>query len=217
MKLLTLLTAWLNYMVNKIEIGTAQQKILIAAKKVFLQKGMAGARMQDIADEAGINKALLHYYFRNKEKLFETIFKEASGQFFPKIAHIIESDISLFEKIESFCMEYIEMMQQNAYLPLFVLNEITKEPKRVREKLLKNRDLPFSKFVEQIEKEIKKRKIKSVSPSHLLLNMISLCIFPFIAKPMWMPASGMDETQFRLFMEQRKTEVPKFIIESIKK
>jgi AcrR family transcriptional regulator len=178
---------------------------------------MAGARMQDIADEAGINKALLHYYFRNKEKLFETIFKEASGQFFPKITDIIDSDIPLFQKIERFCSEYINMMQQNAYLPLFVLNEVTKEPKRFKEKILKNRELPFSKFVVQIEAEIKKKKIKPVNPGQLFLNMISLCIFPFIAKPMWMLASGIDEIHFNFFMEQRKTEVPKLIIESIKK
>jgi hypothetical protein len=149
--------------------------------------------------------------------LFETIFKEASGQFFPKITDIIDSDIPLFQKIERFCSEYINMMQQNAYLPLFVLNEVTKEPKRFKEKILKNRELPFWKFVAQIEAEIKKKKIKPVNPGQLFLNMISLCIFPFIAKPMWMLASGMDEHQFNIFMEQRKTEVPKLIIESIKK
>jgi len=204
-------------MVKKIKSDSAQERILTAAKKVFLVKGMAGARMQDIADEAGINKALLHYYFRNKEKLFETIFKEASGQFFPKITDIIDSDIPLFQKIERFCSEYINMMQQNAYLPLFVLNEVTKEPKRFKEKILKNRELPFSKFVVQIEAEIKKKKIKPVNPGQLFLNMISLCIFPFIAKPMWMLASGIDEIHFNFFMEQRKTEVPKLIIESIKK
>jgi len=204
-------------MVKKIKSDSAQERILTAAKKVFLVKGMAGARMQDIADEAGINKALLHYYFRNKEKLFETIFKEASGQFFPKITDIIDSDIPLFQKIERFCREYINMMQQNAYLPLFVLNEVTKEPKRFKEKILKNRELPFSKFVVQIEAEIKKKKIKPVNPGQLFLNMISLCIFPFIAKPMWMLASGIDEIHFNFFMEQRKTEVPKLIIESIKK
>jgi AcrR family transcriptional regulator len=204
-------------LLKKNKSDSAQERILTAAKKVFLVKGMAGARMQDIADEAGINKALLHYYFRNKEKLFETIFKEASGQFFPKITDIIDSDIPLFQKIERFCSEYINMMQQNAYLPLFVLNEVTKEPKRFKEKILKNRELPFSKFVVQIEAEIKKKKIKPVNPGQLFLNMISLCIFPFIAKPMWMLASGIDEIHFNFFMEQRKTEVPKLIIESIKK
>ena len=79
---------------------TTEGKILAAARKVFIAKGMAGARMQDIADEAGINKALLHYYFRSKEKLFETIFKELSLQFLPRINSLFESELSLFEKIE---------------------------------------------------------------------------------------------------------------------
>jgi TetR/AcrR family transcriptional regulator len=204
-------------MVNKEKTGAAQERILAAAKKVFLSKGMAGARMQDIADEAGINKALLHYYFRDKEKLFGTIFKEAANLFFPKITGIITSDTALFKKIENFCREYIDLMQQNAYLPLFVLNEVNKQPDRFREKFWKNRELVFAKFAEQIEMEIKKKRIKPVSPAHLFLNMISMCIFPFIAKPLWMMSTGMDEIQFRHFMEQRKTEIPKFIIESIKK
>ena len=99
-----------------------KERILISAKKVFLLKGMAGARMQDIADEAGINKAMLHYYFQNKEKLFEVIFQESLSMFFPKITGIINADESLFGKIENFCKVYIEQMQKNAYLPLFVLN-----------------------------------------------------------------------------------------------
>src|SRR4029078_3015094 len=105
-----------------------EEKILSAAKKVFLKEGMAGARMQDIADEAGINKAMLHYYFRSKEKLFETIFKELSIEFLPRVNAIFESDLSLFEKIEVFCSEYISRMMENPFIPLFIVNEINKQP-----------------------------------------------------------------------------------------
>ena len=85
---------------NKKKDSTTEEKILAAAKKIFVQKGMAGARMQDIADEAGINKALLHYYFRNKEKLFEVIFLAAAERLFPRINRIFEADMPLFERIE---------------------------------------------------------------------------------------------------------------------
>jgi TetR/AcrR family transcriptional regulator len=204
-------------MVKRLKNDTASERILVAAKKVFLERGMAGARMQDIADEAGINKALLHYYFRSKEKLFETIFNEASNQFFPKIVQIIDADMPLFEKIEKFCTEYIDLMQENPYLPLFVLNEVNKEPQRFREKFWRNRERIFLHFAGQIESEIKKRRIRSISPAHLFINMISMCIFPFVAKSIWLISSGMDELQFRYFMEQRKKEIPKFIIASIKK
>jgi AcrR family transcriptional regulator len=94
--------------------NTSKKKILPSAKKVFLEKGTTGARMQDIADEAGINKAILHYYFRNKEKLFDVIFKQSSALFFPKISGIIQSEISLFEKIEKFCTAYIDMLCKNS-------------------------------------------------------------------------------------------------------
>lgn len=197
--------------------SSAREKILVAAKKVFLVKGMAGARMQDIADEAGINKALLHYYFRNKEQLFKVIFKEASDKLFPKINSIFESDSSLFEKIEHFTVEYITVMLENPYLPLFVLNEINHDPHYFIRKIWgKNKPQP-EKFLQQIEKEVKKGAIKKISPDQLLMNLISLTIFPFISKPMFQANLGLDEVQFRNIMEQRKKEIPKFIIDSIRK
>ncbi len=197
---------------------STEERILAAAKKIFVQKGMAGARMQDIADEAGINKAMLHYYFRNKEKLFEVIFMEAAAKLFPKINQIFSSDLPLFGKIENFCSEYIDVMIENPYLPLFVLNEINQDPAHFFEKLwvIKTRPDP-SKFLAQIEKEVKKGTIKRVSPLNLLLNLISMSIFPFVGKPMIQLTLGLDELQFRLVMEQRKKEIPEFIINSIKK
>jgi AcrR family transcriptional regulator len=201
----------------KIEKST-EEKILAAAKKVFISKGMSGARMQDIADEAGINKALLHYYFRNKEKLFEVIFLEAAQKLFPAIIVVFESDIPLFQKLERFCEEYITVMSENPYLPLFVLNEINQDPETFLTKIWGKQNLPRpKKFLEQIEKEIKKGTIKRVSPLQLLMNLISMTIFPFVAKSMFQFNLHLDELQFRTIMEQRKKEIPKFIIDSIKK
>ena len=197
---------------------TTEEKILAAAKKVFISKGMSGARMQDIADEAGINKALLHYYFRSKEKLFEVIFLEAAQKLFPKINSIFESDMSLFQKIEHFSEEYITVMAENPYLPLFVLNEINQDPETFLNKIWGKQNLPRpQKFLEQIEKEVRKGTIKKVSPLHLLMNLISLSVFPFVGKSMFQFTLGLDELQYRAIMEQRKKEIPKFIIDSIKK
>jgi AcrR family transcriptional regulator len=205
-------------MVKQKRDQTTEERILTAAKKVFVRKGMAGARMQDIADEAGINKALLHYYFRNKEKLFEVIFMEAAGKLFPRINEIFTSDRPLFEKIESFCDEYITVVTDNPYLPLFVLNEINQDPEYFLEKVWagKNRPQP-EKFLAQIEREIKKGTIKRISPLQLLMNLISMTVFPFVAKPMFQKNLGLDELQFRSVMEQRKKEIPKFIIDAIRK
>ena len=196
----------------------AEEKILEAARKVFTTKGMAGARMQDIADEAGINKALLHYYFRDKEKLFDTIFMGEAQKFFPKINAIFQSDDPLFEKIEKFVNEYIDEMQENPYLPWFVINEVNRDPERFMQSVLGNDNRPKpAKFLEQIEKEIKKGTIKRISPVHLPMNLISMTIFPFVARPMITRNLRMSELQFKQAMEQRKKEIPKFIIDAIKK
>ncbi len=205
-------------MVNKKKDHSTEQQILDAAKKVFVQKGMAGARMQDIADQAGINKALLHYYFRNKEKLFEVIFMEAAEKLFPRINAIFEADQPLFEKIENFCDEYIAIVMENPYLPLFVLNEINQDPDYFLKKVWTGKSKPNPvKLLEQIEKEVRKGTIKRVNPMHLLMNLISMTIFPFVAKPMFQRNLGMSDVQFRMAMEERKKEIPRFIIDSLKK
>lgn len=205
-------------MVKKTKDKGAEERILAAAKKVFTTKGMAGARMQDIADEAGINKALVHYYFRDKDKLFEVVFLAEAQKFFPKINAIFNSDAALFEKIENFVNEYIDEMQENPYLPWFVLNEINRDPDQFMYKIWGKDNLPKpGKFLEQIEKEVKKGTIKKISPVHLLMNLLSMTIFPFVARPMLTRNLRLNEKQFMQIMEERKKEVPKFIMESIKK
>lgn len=214
---LSLLTIWLNYMVKKKDKG-AEAKILAAARKVFMCQGMSGARMQDIADEAGINKALLHYYFRDKDKLFETIFTSEAQKFFPKINMIFQSELGLFDKIEKFVSEYIDEMLANPYLPWFVMNEINRDPDQFLYKIWGKENLPKpGRFLEQIEQEIKAGNIRKIDPLHLLMNMISMTIFPFIGRPMFVRNLRLSEKQFAAVMEQRKKKVPEFIIAAIKK
>ncbi|MEO8583432.1 MAG: TetR/AcrR family transcriptional regulator [Flavitalea sp.] len=196
---------------------TTEEKILNAAKKIFIKNGMAGARMQDIADEAGINKALLHYYFKNKELLFENIFIKLSTDFWPRLNFIFESDMPLFEKIPTFCNLYMEKLIENPYIPLFVLYEMNRRPAQFFKKMFAGNAPQPLKLMNQIEAEAKAGKIRPIHPSQLVINMISMCIFPFIGKPMIMAVMNMNEDQFRVLIEQRKKDVPIFIIESIKK
>ncbi len=205
-------------MVKKVKDTGTEEKILAAARKVFTTKGMAGARMQDIADEAGMNKALLHYYFRDKEKLFETVFLAEAQKFFPTINAIFASEQPLFEKIETFVSEYIDEMVENPYLPWFVLNEINRDPDQFMYKIWGKDNLPKpGKLLEQIETEIKAGRIRPISPVHLLMNMISMTIFPFVGKPMFVRNLRLSDKQFREIMEQRKKEIPSFIINAIRK
>jgi TetR/AcrR family transcriptional regulator len=200
----------------KVEKDTnAEQKILAAAKKIFTLKGLDGARMQDIADEAGINKALLHYYFRSKDKLFEVIFNEAFTRFLPRLNHVIESDMPLFEKIEKFTGHYIDMAIENPYLPLFVLNEMNKHPEEFFKKVWADDKPKVEILVVQIEKEKKKGAIKNIAPQQLIMNMMSLCVFPFVGKPLFKMIMHIEDEQYRKLMEQRKKEVAGFIIAAI--
>lgn len=194
-----------------------EERILAAAQKIFLKEGMAGARMQDIADEAGINKAMLHYYFRNKEKLFEQIFTELSQHFFPKLVMIFESDENVFQKIEKFVAEYIDQMRETPYLPIFVLNEVKRQPETFIKKMMGNKKPSVKKFFTSVEAEIEKGIIKPINPAQLLLNIISLCIFPFVARPIFQTVANVDRSTFDKMLEQRKKELPKFIIDAIRK
>jgi TetR/AcrR family transcriptional regulator len=195
-----------------------EERILEAAKKVFMRKGSAGARMQDIADEAGINKALLHYYFRSKQKLFEVIFREAAGKLMAGISRIFEEgDADFFHQIRSFCRMYIQLGRDHPYLPIFVLHEMhTGDGKVFRNIMEGYQGKPFRAVMEAIQKAIESKKIKPTDPMQLILNMLSLCMFPVIAKPMFLHVSGISEDKFDVLLDSRSEEVYVFIINAIK-
>lgn len=200
---------------NEVAINT-EQKILEAARKVFILKGMGGARMQEIADEAGINKALLHYYYRSKEKLFEAVFMEAFFTMIPDVVDLLKAEIPLFEKIELFAEKYIDVFLENPFIPGFVLNELSQNPQRIVD-LISKMDVQPQAFIDQVKDEIQKGTIIPVEPQHLIVNLLALCIFPFIAAPILKNILfNQDSEKFKDFIEQRKKEVPEFIINSIK-
>jgi TetR/AcrR family transcriptional regulator len=195
---------------------STEQKILNAARKIFVDKGLDGARMQDIAEEAGINKAMLHYYFRSKDKLFETIFNELAGEFLPKIFAIMRADIPLFEKIEKFCEAYIQQEIKTPYVPMFIIKEVNRDPNALIKRILSTQQPPLGDVIAQIKSEIAKGTIRHIEPVELLLNTLSLCIFPFLVRPMVQTITGMDVPAFNAVMERRATTVSKMIIDSIK-
>lgn len=193
-----------------------EKKILDAAKIVFLDKGFDGARMQEIADKAGINKALLHYYFRSKEKLFDAIFQEAFQQFIPKIAEIMMTDKPLFEKLEFFIDTYLTMLSNNPHLPSFVLHEINRNPEKLVN-IFKNSGIRPEYLGMAIAKEVEAGNIKPVQPIHLIVNILGMCLFPFIAKPIikGFLFSNNDKI-FSEFLSERKKEIKQFVINSIR-
>ena len=192
-------------------MDNTEEKILSAARKIFTTKGLDGARMQNIADEAGINKALLHYYFRSKMKLFDVVIKETIADFIPVIDKILESDIPLEEKIKLSIEKYFDMLQKNPQLPIFILGEINRDSERFIEIMSEFKEIrhlasSFNKTFLSAGKRIEE-------PAQYFTSIISMIIFPYIAKPLIRHAffSGNENTAL-IYMESRKQFVIKYAL-----
>ncbi len=184
------------------EINT-EDRILQAAEKIFVRDGYDGARMQDIADEAGINKALLHYYFRSKDKLFQQILMQKLQSFLPKILVIVDAEKTVLEKFEAIVDGYLQMLAANPQLPIFVLFSIYRNPSFLEHM---PREL-FSGLIDFFKKAIRKGELKKLDPEQLVLSIIGMCIFPFVAKPVASHMLGRSEEEYLDFLKNRKKEI----------
>ncbi|MCV9927180.1 TetR family transcriptional regulator [Flavobacterium sp. LS1R49] len=193
-------------MVLKNKDASTEEKIKEAARTVFTQKGYSATRTRDIAEEAGINLALLNYYFRSKEKLFELVMAEKVSELFGVIAPIVNSKkTSLDEKVTLIVDAYITMLSQNPGLPLFVLSEIRNNPEHFGNRIQAGKLLTESFFVKQL---IEKRP--DIHPLHFIVNILSMSIFPFITKPVLESAGVMNSDQLNEFTEERKILIVKW-------
>lgn len=201
---------------TKTKDTNTEENILNAAKRVFHEKGMDGARMQEIADEAGINKALLHYYYRSKQLLFEAVFKNAFKLLAPQLNKVLNSDDTLNDKIKNFTKNYISFTIKYPYLPNFIINELNRNPEFVQ-KLTSEKHFPtITKFKQQVLENVTNGTIKPIKPEHLFINILSLNIFPFIASPLLKGFLSVNNENYKQLLEERATEVSNFIINAIK-
>jgi len=183
-----------------------EERIKAAARKVFLQKGSGASRTRDIAEEAGINLALLNYYFRSKEKLFHEIMMERVEQLFGTVAPILmDSSTTLEKKIELMAARYIDLLLENPDLPMFVLHEIRVSPDFFKSKMNLPQLLLNSSLLKQLQ-----TKRKDINPAHFLMNIMGLMLFPFIAKPIFFSTGIVNEKNFRELMEQRRKLIPRW-------
>lgn len=198
-------------MAKKADIATdssTEEKIKAAAIKVFTQKGFAAARTRDIAEEAGINLALLNYYFRSKEKLFDLVITENIQRFLLGL-HDILNDVntSLNEKITSIAAHYTELLKIHQDLPLFILNEIRSNPEKLEANTGTKEMILRSNFYLQLEATTRNK----VNPLHFIINIIGLTVFPFVAGPMFQLLGNLTEEEFDAVMEERKKMIPVWI------
>ena len=192
--------------------------IIEAARKIFIQRGQAGARMQDIADEAGINKAMLHYYYRSKDKLFEIVFDEAIGKVIGSLGVVLMTPMPVLEKIPAIVANYIDALMDAPYLPMFVLIEFYQIPEMFLQRLRSQVLYPhIMQFLEDVVKAGKEGTIKEVSPVQLFLNIISLSVFPFVARPMAQGLLQLDNVQYNMILQDRKKVITEVIFAWIKR
>lgn len=188
-----------------------EKKILEAANAVFLRKGMDGARMQEIADEAGINKALLHYYFRSKDRLFDAVFKKVFMVFFPQIPEKMNEDIPFEDKIEWIVSNYIDFLDQNPFIPQFIITEINRKPERVQQLFNDGGLNPLT-----ILSLIGNLKILPFDPRHFILNFIGMIIFPYIGRPLFEGLLFNDNKEaYTQFLAERKQIIVRTLLNSI--
>lgn len=193
-----------------------EEKILVAATDVFVLKGMDGARMQEIADKAGINKALLHYYFRSKEKLFDAIFSRLIGIAFPRLGEVLLSDKPMLEKLSQAIDIYLDLLLKHPFLPAFIIKEMNRDASVIF-KFIEKQKFSLEPIRQVFRDAMDRGEIRKMAPEHLIINLVGLCVFPFAARPMIKHVAFADsERATKQFLKERKNEIKSFVFNSLK-
>lgn len=201
-----------------------EQRILDAAHTVFVRRGTAGARMQEIALEAGVNKALLHYYFRNKNRLAEAVFRRVATGLFARAGAILGGDDDLETKVRLIIGVYIDQLSRTPYVPGYVIGELTQHPDRAHQLLDAVRHFRdeahapdfIAALGRQLRSESRRGAIRPIGVEQFIVNLVSLCIFPFAARPLIGTVLQLDERGFARFVEERKRTLPTFFLNALR-
>ncbi len=188
-----------------------ESRVFESAKAVFFEQGFHGARMAEIARRAGINQSMLHYYFRSKDQLFDAVFEKAASEAIPPVLALLLTDMPIADKIERFATGYIDMVSANPHLPAFILQELRRNPEALKRFVGTATEGLVDRLRREVNLAADNGHIRRVDPGHLVANVLALCIFPFIARPMLQTAFAVDDPAYSLFLEQRRQEVSDFI------
>jgi AcrR family transcriptional regulator len=192
--------------------ASTEEKIKEAARIVFTRKGYAATRTRDIAEESGFNLALINYYFRSKEKLFDIIMIEQLQLFINSITGLLnDRNTSLPEKINLLVSHYIDMLIANPGLPFFIMHEAHSDPAKFISKLGVNDKTRDVYMITQWQELAAAGKMPKVNPIHILMNLVSMTVFPFIASPLLRNKTGLGLEQFNALMEERKKLIPMWV------
>lgn len=188
---------------------TTEAKIKAAARTVFHKKGFAATRTRDIAEEAGINLALLNYYFRSKEKLFEQIMFETIFGFMQNMALTFNDESTTLErKVELIADKYIDLITKEPEIPLFIMSEVRRDETGFFEKLPIWQMILNSVFIKQYQLAVHENKVAEPNPLHFIMNILGMVVFPFVASPMLKKIDNLNDKQFNSMMQERKKRIP---------
>jgi TetR/AcrR family transcriptional regulator len=194
-----------------------RERILDAAHTVFMRKGTANSRTQEIADEAGINKALLHYYFGTKSALADAVFERAFGTIAPLIFGILaDPNRGIEQKVNDVVREQIAFHGARPYLAGYVLSEMHAEPERVTRIFGKGGRVPLEVLRRQLREAAKAGQIRPISAEHFVVNLMALLIFPFAMRPALGPLLSITDSDWPAFLEERRRILPAFFLAGLR-
>lgn len=195
-----------------------RERILDAAHEVFVRKGTAGSRTQEIADQAGVNKALVHYYFGTKAALADAIFERALGTIMPRIFGILaDPDRSVEEKVPAIAHEQIDFHSARPYLAGYLISELHSQPDRIARLMTRQvGPVPLDVIRRQLREGARAGKIRRISAEQFVTNMMGLLIFPFAIRPALMELLALDAAGWRAFVEERQRLVPDFFMAGLR-
>jgi AcrR family transcriptional regulator len=194
---------------NQLNEANTEERIKIAARVVFHKKGFAATRTRDIAEEAGINLALLNYYFRSKEKLFLLIMVETLTEFYQKMGSVFNDEATTLEKkIELIAEKYIDLCIEESQMPIFIMSEMRARGTEILEKLPSVNTILQSSFIGQYKEAVREGRITPLNPLHFLMNLTSLIVFPFINSPAIKKIGKLTDRQFEKLMQERRKMIP---------
>ncbi|PWJ59343.1 AcrR family transcriptional regulator [Dyadobacter jejuensis] len=195
-----------------VENTSTEEKIVAAAHKLFTQKGYAATKTRDIAEEAGINLALLNYYFRSKEKLFELIMADNLKQFLCSIESVTTDARTTYqEKFKLLVENYIDLFLDKPDMPIFILSEIRSNPLEMFQRVRFVKIFEGSIMSEQLREAIERREIEPINPVHILMNLLGMVVFPFVVKPIIQNVVGVEDANYREMMLVRKKMIPLWV------
>jgi len=174
------------------------------AKILFFQKGFLNATTQEIADEAGVNRALIHYYFRSREQLLDLLLHETLKEKKEKVRKVLTSGIPFREKIANFIDTIVDYGLAYPYLDNFIISETARSPEKVEVFCSMDRVKSSDLIREELELEINNGKIAPISAEHFMINLSALCNYPLLAKAVLQTIHGMTDAAYRKFLLDRK-------------